>query len=120
MTGGRHTPERCQAVNALLGHLGDRWTLRTIIALEAGPKRFNHLRRAIEGVFQQMLARVLRGLERDGMVSRTVFPTVPPKVEYALTSLGASLADQGRRIGGWAGEHIDEVVAHQERYDSAS
>lgn len=120
MTIQHHTPSRCQAVNGLLGHLGDRWTLRVIIALEAGPKRFNHLRRAVDGVSQQMLARVLRALERDGMLIRTVYPTVPPQVEYALTELGASLAEQGRQIGAWAGDRIDEVVAHRDRYDAAT
>ncbi|RRN63521.1 helix-turn-helix domain-containing protein [Caulobacter sp. 602-1] len=119
MTTKQHNPINCQRVNALMGYMGDRWTLPVLMALGAGARRFNQLRRDVDGISQQMLARVVKGLERDGMVTRTVHPSVPPQVEYALTSLGASLTEQGVKLGDWAVQHIDEVDAHRERYDAA-
>lgn len=112
-----HDAGTCRKVGDLMSYLGDRWTLRTLVALGGGPRRFNQLRRDLEGVSQQMLARTLKALERDGMVTRTVHPSVPPQVEYALTDLGASLAEEGRRVGAWAFARIDEVDTHRDRFD---
>lgn len=120
MTTPQHNTGDCQRVNALMGYLGDRWTLRILVKLKDGARRFNQLRRDVDGVSQQMLARVLKGLERDGMVTRTVYPSVPPQVEYALTALGASLVEQGLALGAWAVERIDEVDAHRDQYDAAA
>lgn len=103
-----------------MGRIGDRWTLRILLALRDGPRRFNQLRRDVEGVSQQMLTRTLKMLERDGMATRTVHPSVPPQVEYALTPLGASLADEGHRLGAWAIDRLQEIDAHRALYDAAN
>src|SRR5690348_5892408 len=84
------THEECVAVREVLNRVGDKWSVLVIGTLGARPQRFNELLRTIEGISQRMLTVTLRGLERDGLVARTVFPTVPPKVEYALTRLGKS------------------------------
>jgi DNA-binding HxlR family transcriptional regulator len=83
-----------------------------------GPQRFNAIKRIIGGISQQMLTRTLKALERDGMVSRTVHPTVPPQVEYALTPLGHSLAVPVRALGAWARGHMEEIDGHRIRYDT--
>lgn len=102
----------------LLGRIGDRWTLRVLLSLRLGPLRFNAIRRAVPAISQQMLARTLRTLERDGMVTRTVHPSVPPQVEYALTDLGEALCDQGRLLGDWAVENLGEIERRRRRFDS--
>ncbi len=116
------TPERghqnCGAIAGHLARFGDRWTLPVVVTLREGPLRFNQLRRAVAGISQQMLTRTLRALERDGMVSRTVHPTVPPQVEYALTELGISLAEQGVQLGGWVQTHIDEIERYRGAFDA--
>lgn len=109
--------QTCTRIAEHLGWIGDRWTLPVVVTLNDGPLRFNQLRRAINGISQQMLTRTLRNLERDGMVSRTVHPTVPPQVEYALTPLGTSLALQGLIIGGWVRDHVPEIEAHRRAFD---
>lgn len=110
-------PHSCGDLHELLGLLGDRWTLRVAIALAPAPMRFNRLRRTVDGISQQMLTRTLKALERDGMVTRTVFPSVPPQVEYALTPLGQSLVAEGLRLGAWAEANIGEIGLHRARYD---
>lgn len=92
----------CRAVNDVLSRVGEKWSMRVVMSLDAGSMRFNELRRAIDGISQRMLTRTLRGLERDGLVSRTVTPTIPPRVDYALTSLGQSLREPVRALGDWA------------------
>lgn len=92
----------CRAVNDVLSRVGDKWSMRVVMNLDRGPMRFNELRRAIDSISQRMLTRTLRGLERDGLVSRTVTPSVPPRVDYALTSLGQSLREPVRALGDWA------------------
>lgn len=112
-------PPLCGKINAILGRIGDKWTVRVIMTLEARPHRFNEIRRAIDGVSQQMLARTLRALERDGLVLRTVLPTNPPQVEYALTALGRSLAEPVRALGSWAIDHMETIEARRAAYDTA-
>ena len=85
-----HNAPQCTAVNDILARVGDKWSVRVVMGLADGSRRFNELRRDIPGISQRMLTRTLRGLERDGLVSRTVTPSVPPRVDYALTALGRS------------------------------
>ncbi|NIJ19345.1 DNA-binding HxlR family transcriptional regulator [Sphingomonas naasensis] len=113
-----HRGERCIAIARHLAWIGDRWTLPVVVTLDDGPLRFNQLRRAVSGISQQMLTRTLRGLERDGIVSRTVHPTVPPQVEYALTPLGNSLADQARQLGGWVQTNLPALTANRAAFDA--
>lgn len=105
----RGTSADCRPISQLLGRIGDKWTIMTITMLLDGPKRFNELRRLIGGISQQMLTRTLRALENDGFVSRKVYPTIPPQVEYSLTSLGKSLAEPLTQLTGWVLENIEEV-----------
>ncbi len=87
------------------------------MALGDGPKRFNELKRIIDGVSQRMLTLTLRGLERDGLVTRTVFPTIPPRVDYELTELGRGLADPVQALGKWAFAHLPEIEGARTRFD---
>ena len=86
-------PDDCRAVCEVLARVGDKWTVLVVSALGDGPKRFNELRRALGSISQRMLTLTLRGLERDGLVTRTVFPVIPPRVDYDLTKLGRSLLE---------------------------
>jgi DNA-binding HxlR family transcriptional regulator len=117
MTNKLETDPNCRHVTEVLSRLGDRWTLQVLLTLHTGPRRFNEVRRAVAGVSQQMLTRTFRILERDGMVVRTVRPTLPPQVEYSLTDLGRGLAVEGERLGGWALEQIDQIQIARDRYD---
>lgn len=103
----------------VLDRIADKWTVLILGRLGAGPRRFNHLRREIEGVSQKMLSQTLKGLERDGLVSREAFPTVPVTVEYAITPLGQTLSSSVDALRIWAETYIDEVEAAQQRYDKA-
>jgi DNA-binding HxlR family transcriptional regulator len=102
----------------VLARVGDKWSVLIVRALGPGSRRFNDLKRDIGGISQRMLSLTLRGLERDGLVTRTVFPTVPPRVEYALTPLGRSLWDPVEALGAWAQRHHPEIAAAQRRYDA--
>src|ERR671919_3061228 len=104
-----HQPEDCRAVSEVLARVGDKWTVLVVSMLGDGPKRFNELRRALGSISQRMLNLTLRGLERDGLVTRTVFPTIPPRVDYELTPLGCSLLKTVRGLGEWAIENRDEI-----------
>lgn len=108
---------QCRRVNNVMALAGERWTLTVIAALGEGPRRFNELRRVIGGISQQMLTRTLKSLERDGLVSRTVFPSVPPQVEYALTPLGLTLGQAVLHLERWAGSHLDEIERNRADYD---
>src|SRR5690606_7951089 len=108
----------CAAMRQVLDRIGERWTLLVVVALRDGPVRFNQLRRQLQGVSQRMLTLTLRRLERDGLVVRTVHPSVPPQVEYALTALGGSLEAQVRGLLDWSIAHapeMDEARAHFDR-----
>lgn len=102
----------------VLDRIADKWTVLILGLLGEGPVRFNQLRREIEGLSQKVLAQTLRKLERDGLVKRTAFPTVPVTVEYALTPLGGTLADTVDALRVWAETHIGQIEAAQRAYDA--
>jgi DNA-binding HxlR family transcriptional regulator len=105
----------------VLGRVADKWTMLVISALSAEQVlRFTELRRRVEGVTQKVLTQTLRGLERDGLVTRTVYPTLPVTVEYRLTTLGHSLAGAVSVIKAWAYENIEELERARDRYDEAA
>ena len=117
--GNLHVPEDCRAVSEVLARVGDKWTILVVVELGNGPKRFNEIRRALGSISQRMLTLTLRNLERDGLVTRTVFPTIPPKVEYELTKLGRSLLEPVSGIGLWARQHRATIEAARRRFDAA-
>ncbi|MBX6355533.1 MAG: helix-turn-helix transcriptional regulator [Micromonosporaceae bacterium] len=104
----------------VLDRISDKWVSLVLVALDKGPQRYSDLSRKIAGVSQKMLTQTLRTLERDGLLTRTVTPAVPVRVDYALTPLGESLLPVMRAIKEWAESHIEEVWAAQRRYDKAS
>lgn len=107
----------CKNVAPVLSRVGDKWSMLIVMILSDGPKRFSELKRSIDGISQRMLTLSLRGLERDGLVTRTVTPTIPPRVDYELTELGASLREPVKALGDWAIAHIACIRAAQQRYD---
>ena len=109
----------CESVAPILARVGDKWSMLIVMLLIAGPVRFNELKRRIGTISQRMLSLTLRGLERDGLVSRTVTPSVPPRVDYALTPLGYSLSAPIRALGDWAHEHHPAIAPAQRRYHQA-
>jgi DNA-binding HxlR family transcriptional regulator len=108
----------CRKMSSVLSIVGDKWTVMIVMILTEQPRRFNDLKRTIGGISQQMLTRTLKALERDGMVSRTVRPTVPPQVEYALTELGCSLAEPLQALGLWAGAHLERIERNRSTFDA--
>lgn len=106
-------------IRDVLDRIGDTWSLLVIINLQPAPVRFNALRRAIEGISQRMLTVTLRSLERDGLVRRTVRPTVPPEVEYALTELGQSIAIPIGALGDWAVVNRNHLAVARSQFDAA-
>lgn len=111
------TPSQCLRVGEVLARVGDKWTVLIINALGEGPRRFNQLRRDIAGVSQRMLTLTLKNLERDGLVTRTVTASVPPRVDYELTGLGRSLLIPVQALGLWAQANIPEMDAARARFD---
>ncbi|XXF78748.1 helix-turn-helix domain-containing protein [Myxococcaceae bacterium GXIMD 01537] len=111
------THEGCLAVREVLSLVGDKWSVLIVGVLGDGPLRFSELRRAIEGISQRMLTLTLRGLERDGLVTRTVFPTIPPRVDYALTPLGRTLLEPVQALATWAAASRSEIQAARDRFD---
>jgi DNA-binding HxlR family transcriptional regulator len=101
----------------VLDRIADKWTTLVIGALEQGPRRFSELQRRIDGISQKMLTQTLRELERDGLVRRTVFAEVPPRVEYVLSDLGRTICEPIAAIRSWAQNHIAEVSQAQQEYD---
>jgi DNA-binding HxlR family transcriptional regulator len=116
--GNLHVAEDCRAVSEVLARVGDKWTVLVVSTLGDGPKRFNELRKALGSISQRMLTLTLRGLERDGLVTRTVFPTVPPRVEYALTKLGRSLLEPVSELGLWARRNRPAIQDARQRFDA--
>lgn len=110
----------CRRVLPVLSLVGDKWTVLVIVVLRNRPHRFNELKRSIDGISQQMLARTLKALERDGMVVRTTFPTMPPQVQYELSNLGQSLSAPVLALGKWAYDHLSEIDGARDRYDGKS
>jgi DNA-binding HxlR family transcriptional regulator len=103
----------------ILDRIGDTWSVLVVVMLVDGPHRYTELARRIQGVSPKMLTQTLRGLERDGLIGRTVHPVVPPRVDYALTGLGRSLYGLVEGLEKWAETHIDDVQAARKAYDSA-
>jgi DNA-binding HxlR family transcriptional regulator len=112
-----HLDSDCRGVASILSMVGDKWSVFVIMMLNDGPKRFNELKRMINGISQRMLTLTLRGLERDGLVTRTVFPTIPPRVDYELTALGRGLSKPVQALGMWAMEHKGEIEDARGRFD---
>lgn len=104
----------------VLDRIGDRWSVLILVALSDGPMRYTELSRRIEGVSQKMLTQTLRGLERDGMVARTVHPVIPPRVDYELTDLGRTLRRPISALEAWAIDHMDDVLAARAEYDESA
>jgi DNA-binding HxlR family transcriptional regulator len=105
-------------MSEVLARIGDKWTVLVVSVLGDGPKRFNELRRALGSISQRMLTLTLRALERDGLVTRTVFPTIPPRVDYELTRLGQSLLAPVHVLGTWARQNRSAIEAARRRYDA--
>jgi len=109
--------EDCRAVSSVLARVGDKWSVLIIVLLGDGPKRFNEIKRMIGGISQRMLTLTLRGLERDGLVKRTQFPTIPPRVDYELTQLGLSLWEAVKPLGAWAQGHVKHITRARATFD---
>ena len=110
--------EKCPAVREVLNRVGDKWSVQIVDFLGDGPMRFSDLRRSIEGISQRMLTLTLRGLERDGLISRTVFPEIPPRVEYELTRLGKTLLEPIQGLSEWAERNRTSIQEARARFDS--
>ena len=113
----RMSPDTCPAIREVLNRVGDKWSVLVVGLLGEGPLRFSELRRAIEGISQRMLTLTLRGLERDGLVTRTVTPTIPPRVDYALTKVGRTLLEPVLALAAWAEKHRYEIQDARARFD---
>jgi DNA-binding HxlR family transcriptional regulator len=113
-----HESSDCRAVASVLARVGDKWSVFVIMMLGDGPKRFNELKRQIGGISQRMLTLTLRGLERDGLVTRTVFPTIPPRVDYELTDLGRGLSKPVQALGEWVFQHKGRIEDAREKFDA--
>jgi DNA-binding HxlR family transcriptional regulator len=113
-----HDHEDCRAVGQILDRIGDKWTVMVVGALSKGPLRFNVIMREIGGVSHRMLTLTLRGLECDGLVTRTAFATIPPKVEYELTELGHSLIEPLQVLGNWAIQNRPAMEMARAEFDS--
>ena len=109
--------EDCRDVRSILALVADKWTVLIVVLLGDGPMRFNEIKRMVGGISQRMLTLTLRGLERDGLVKRTQFPTIPPRVEYELTPLGRSLWDAVEPLGAWARGHVKRITRARAAFD---
>ncbi len=116
MAGKDHS--RCLAIREVLSRVGDKWSVLVVASLGERPMRFNELRRGVEGISQRMLTLTLKELERDGLVTRTVFPTTPVKVEYALTKLGSTLLESVQALAQWADTHRVQIQTARDRFDA--
>jgi len=112
-----HLDSDCRGVASILARVGDKWSVFVIMLLGHGPRRFNEIKRMVGGISQRMLTLTLRGLERDGLVTRTVFPTIPPRVDYELTDLGRGLWQPVEALGMWARAHQTEIEDARARFD---
>lgn len=114
-----HPTEQCLKISQVLARIGDKWSLLIVGRLGGGPMRFGQLLRSIEDISQRMLTRTLRGLERDGLVRRTVVADLPPHVEYELTDLGRSLQQPVTVLSDWAADNLSAIDAARSSYDAA-
>jgi DNA-binding HxlR family transcriptional regulator len=112
-----HLPGDCRAIGDILARVGDKWSVLVVSRLGDGPVRFNELRRSIGGISQRMLTLTLRGLERDGLITRTAFPTIPPRVDYALTALGRDLLNPVSALGAWAIRNQPKIARARAEFD---
>jgi DNA-binding HxlR family transcriptional regulator len=120
LPGNLHVAEDCRAVSEVLARVGDKWTVLVVSMLGDGPKRFNEIRRALGSISQRMLTLTLRGLERDGLVTRTAYPTIPPRVEYELTKHGHSLLEPVSGLAVWARQNRAAIQEARRRFDGAA
>ncbi|CAM3924416.1 winged helix-turn-helix transcriptional regulator [Bordetella bronchialis] len=116
-TPANHDPGTCEKVSTVFSRIGERWSMTVVMLLHQGPRRFSELKRGAEGISQRMLTLTLRNLERDGLVKRTVYAEVPPRVEYQLTELGRSLFARVRALGHWTEDHLHEIEAARSDFD---
>ena len=116
--GAAHTTESCKPVSTVLHRIGDKWSVLVVMNLRDGARRFSALRRALPGISQRMLTLTLRNLERDGLVTRTVTPTIPPRVDYELTALGHSMKEPVVALGQWAYENLPAIEASRAAFDA--
>jgi DNA-binding HxlR family transcriptional regulator len=118
ITPAQERPDHPCHARDVLDRVGDKWSVYVIALLGDGTRRFTDLRRSIEGISQRMLTVTLRGLERDGIVTRKVYPVVPPRVDYALTPMGQTLLATIRQLIEWADRHTEEIDTARARYDA--
>lgn len=109
--------EGCRATREILDRVGDKWSLYIIATLANGTKRFNELKRGVDGISQRMLTLTLRGLERDGLVTRTIYPTIPPRVDYELTALGGTLLGPVMSLVNWADTNKQAISEARRQFD---
>ena len=107
----------CKALGQILERIGDKWTILIVGVLSQGPMRFNAIQRAVPGVSHKMLTTTLRGLERDGLVTRTAFATIPPRVDYELTEQGRSLGEPLLKLGAWARSQQPYIESSRKKFD---
>ena len=110
----------CRAISGVLQRIGDKWSVLIVSRLGARPMRFNELKREIGGISQRMLTLTLRGLERDGLITRTIFATIPPRVDYELTALGRSLLEPVMGLSAWALKNIGRIETARAKFDGTS
>lgn len=111
-------PSECRAVSEMLARIGDKWSVLVVELLKGGPMRFNEIRRTVGAISQRMLTLTLRDLERDGLVTRTVYPTIPPRVEYELTKLGRTLSEPIAAVAAWVRRNRPAIEAAREAFDA--
>jgi DNA-binding HxlR family transcriptional regulator len=117
-TGALH--DNCVALREVLNRVGDKWSILVVSLLNDGPRRFSELRRSIEGISQRMLTLTLKGLERDGLVTRTMYPTIPPRVDYELTRVGRTLLEPVMALAAWAEKNRGQIQAARDRFAKVS
>jgi DNA-binding HxlR family transcriptional regulator len=117
--GNFHESSECRRISEILARVGDKWTVLVIVQLREGSLRFSEIKRRLGSISQKMLTATLRALERDGFVTRTVFPSVPPRVDYELTSLGRDLLKPVQAMANWATAHADAIDRARARFDGS-
>jgi DNA-binding HxlR family transcriptional regulator len=116
--GNKNVSDGCMVIREVLSLVGDKWSVQVVAMLGHGPMRFSVLRRSIDGISQRMLTLTLRGLERDGLITRLVTPTVPPRVDYELTKLGRTLLEPVSGLVQWAGRNREKLQAARNAFDA--